>query len=143
MEGAQAIRSVDKVTPIMVGPGSYYKLYLFTDSMYLDGIDNVIYTFDYFNPDKYIFNEDVDTYPGTYKCNRLYKGWVLQNCPGGNGDADIQFDADWHENNFKKWAVTFRDKYNVPVYMNQWNVVHGVKAEEGREQYIADVARLS
>lgn len=60
----------------MVGPRSYYKLYALTDAVYMD-MPGIIYTFDYFNPDRYVFGQkEVPTYPGTYKCGDLYKGWV-------------------------------------------------------------------
>lgn len=130
-QGVQAIRKVDPVTPLIVGPRSYYKLYAFTDDMYMD-LPGIIYTFDYFNPDNYIFGNKkypVLNYPGTYKCKDLFKGWVPQNCPKGNGNADMVFDASWHENNLKKWVIPFRDKYNVPVWMNQWSVIHGITEE--------------
>lgn len=54
----------------------------------------------------------------------------------------MTFDYAWNENNIKNWVVTLRDKHNVPVYMNQWNAVHGISTEEGRERYIADVAKI-
>lgn len=116
-------------------------MYLFTDDI-LQEDKNIIYTFDNFNPDKFVFNEDVDRYPGTFKCNRLYKGYVSQNCPGGNGNVDMTFDKNWNEENIKKWVVSFKERNNVPVYMNQWNAVHGIKTEEGREQYIEDISEI-
>lgn len=62
-EGIQAMREVDDQTPIVVGPGSYYKLYLFNDDIIhknADGSpldDKLIYTFDNFNPDKFVFHD--------------------------------------------------------------------------------------
>ena len=42
--GCAATQSADPRTPCMVGPGSYYKLWLFNDDMLLPNNNNVIYT---------------------------------------------------------------------------------------------------
>lgn len=143
-DGCAAVHSVDAVTPCMVGPRSYYKLYAFTDDVFLADDSNVIYTFDYFNPDDFVFGRDtIPTYPGIYRCHVLYNGWTDQGCPGTSGThKNTTFDSTWHQHNFATWATKFKSAHNVPVFMNQWGVVHGVTAEQGRYKYMKDVAEL-
>jgi hypothetical protein len=116
--GCETVQAVDPATPCMIGSRSYYKLYAFDDDTFLEGMSNIIYTFDYFNPDKYVFNDGISTYPGSYKCGDLYKGWVPQCCPNGNRNLMVDFNEKWHVDNFMKFIVSFRDKHNVPVFMN-------------------------
>jgi len=139
-------------TPCVVGPGPYYKLWNFDDSILIKGNRNVIYTFDYFVPDDYIFGRvdkatqkpPIPSYPGNYSCAELVGGnpWTAKCCPHG-GDAVEAFDADWTAANFAR-AAALRAKAAVPVFVNQWSVVHG-SAEQpapgGRYAYMRDVAR--
>jgi hypothetical protein len=140
--GCSAVHAVDPATPCMVGPGSYYKVYLFTEDIIIANDSNVIYTFDYFDPDKYVFSESgVAKYPGVYACDEVYKGWATaENCPDGS-KADTTFDATWHDRNFQRWIVPIKEKFNVPIFVNQWEVVHAVTADRGRFLYMADVAK--
>ena len=99
----QHLQSVDPGTPCLVGPRPYYNLNAFDKSILIPGNANVIYTFDYFQPDKYIggpgHSSSVPTYPGTYKCGDLYKGWANEiNCPHGAA-AMTGFNASWHRTN--------------------------------------------
>ena len=48
----QKIREIDSVTPCMVGPRNYYKLWDLDDSAYMN-LPNIIYTFNYFVPKDY------------------------------------------------------------------------------------------
>ena len=72
-------------------------------------------------------------YPATYNCSDLYTSvWADQCCPDGAA-AQVSFDAQWSADNFVKFAVLpFRDRYNVPIFVNQWSVVHGVPGTAGR-----------
>lgn len=63
--GCETVQAVDPATPCMIGSRSYYKLYAFDDDTFLEGMSNIIYTFDYFNPDKYVFNNGISTYPSS------------------------------------------------------------------------------
>ena len=35
-----------------------------------------------------------------------------------------------------------REENNVPIFINQWGVVHGVTEEQGRYDYMSDMAAL-
>ena len=71
-------------------------------------------------------------YGARYPCARLCKGWETQCCPngttagGGDVGATVTFDRGWSADNFERFALPLRDKYNVPVFLNQWGVGYGV-----------------
>ena len=142
--GCAAAQAADPATPCMVGGAPYYNIYTFGDGLVLANNTNVIYTFDYFDPSPFVFGQsDIPTYNATYECKKLAKGWVAQGCPGGKGEALVKFDRDWHADNFEKFVAPVRAKHNVPLFMNQWEVVHGVTKGSGRYDYIRDVADLA
>lgn len=99
------------------------------------------YRFDYFVPEAFSFGElSVPHYPGRYNCTALYTDvWVPTCCPDGPG-AEVSFDANWSIANFRKWAIPVQNA-EVPIFVNQWGVVHGVPETAGRYQFMADVAR--
>ena len=129
----------------MVGPGSYYKLWGFDKDMLINDT-NVIYTFDYFEPAAFIFHDTkaeqpILTYPGSYPCSALYKGFTKQCCPKGAA-TKVTFDREWHRANLANWATALRDAADVPIFMNQWSVVRAVTEQAGRYKYVADIAAL-
>jgi hypothetical protein len=141
--GCAAAQAVDPATPCMVGPGPYYKLWHFDEDMIITNNSNVIYTFDYFVPERFSFGkEQMPTYPGTYKCDDLYRGFSHECCTGQKGGNEREvFNATWNKNNFQKWAVPVRKNFSVPIFVNQWGVVHGVNESAGRYAYMSDTAR--
>ena len=101
----------DPHTPCMVGPGPYYKLWNFTTAHVLLGNNtNIIYTFDYFVPEAWVFGTPtIPQYPGVYNCTTLYTDvWVPVCCPDGPG-ANITFDSGFVADNFETWAVPVRN----------------------------------
>ena len=98
-------------------------------SILIPGNANVIYTFDYFQPDKYIggpgHSSSVPTYPGTYKCGDLYKGWANKiNCPHGAA-AMTGFNASWHRTNLirankLKNSLSVVRRYSVRGWTDLW-----------------------
>lgn len=85
--GCEAVQSIDPRTPCMVGSRNYYKLWTFNDDMYMEGLENIIYTFDYFVPDDWAFGKtSVANYGGSYSCKTLYPGWVSIACPNGGDE---------------------------------------------------------
>lgn len=141
--GCKATQAVDPSTPCMVGSTPYYKLWTFNSDVIIPDNPNVIYTFDYFDPDDWAFGRDsVPQYPGIYPCSTLFPGWTGRCCPGGQGNINITFNASWNNNQFSKFALPVRDTFNVPIFVNQWGVVHGVSAEQGRYEYMKDVTAL-
>lgn len=39
-----------------------------------------------------------------------------------------------------RFPVLLQQRHNVPVFLNQWSVVHGVPAASGRYRYMSDLA---
>ena len=92
-------------------------------------------------------------YQATYPCTAICKGWVEQCCPGGTTagggdvDANVTFNAAWSADNFARFALPLREKYRVPIFMNQWGVGYGVGRVDpatgksgGRYAFMADLA---
>jgi hypothetical protein len=116
-------------------------------------------TFDYFVPDHYAFGRPaVSHYPGTYNCSTLFeppnaaevalygaRSWAEEICPSraGSLDAPVRFDRAWSERNWAEYALPVRSAHRVPLFINQWEAVHGLSAAMGRYAYIADVAALA
>lgn len=125
-QAIKVIRNHDKKTPVMIGANDHYDINLL-EGIYTKIDPNVIYTFNYYLPTEYCKTDKqrekglpLITYPGTYKdkygktiyLNKDYLSIILQP------------------------ALAFRDKYNVPVFVNQV----GVRSEApGHLQYINDV----
>ena len=78
----------------------YYKLWTFGEETFLPNTSNVIYTFDYFSPDAFVFGRSgaalveapaglgcnastppIASYGASYPCATLYDGWVAQARP--------------------------------------------------------------
>ena len=55
----------------------------------------------------------------------------------------VRFDRAWHEHNLRTFALPLRAAHNVPLFMNQFEVVHGVTNASGRYAYIADLLGLA
>ena len=93
----------------------------------------------------------VPQYPANYSCVDLIGPWAYGAWPtnpsqpacanNATPTAQVGFDATWHAANFGHWAAALRDRAQVPVFLNQWTVHHGVTAEQGRFAYMSDVAR--
>eukprot|EP01065_Artemidia_motanka_P006723 TRINITY_DN13281_c0_g1_i1.p1 TRINITY_DN13281_c0_g1~~TRINITY_DN13281_c0_g1_i1.p1 ORF type:complete len:415 (+),score=78.16 TRINITY_DN13281_c0_g1_i1:181-1425(+) len=140
--GCDAVQRADPGTPCVVGSRDFYKLWTFDDSVVITNNSNVIYTVDYFVPHDFSFGQNaVAQYPGRYQCETLYPGWVSTCCPEG-GKSMVTFNSSWNAHNFQKFALPVRAKYNVPVIVNQWGVVHGVTKAQGRYQFMKDFAEL-
>ena len=88
----------------------------------------------------------VPRYNASYPCEALYKGFVEQACPTWNvsdPSDPIPFDRSWHEHNLRTFALPLRAAHDVPLFMNQFEVVHGVSATAGRYGYITDLLALA
>ena len=57
-------------------------------------------------------------------------------------DGQIPFDRKWHEHNLRI-ADALRAAHNIPLFMNQFEVVHGVSTANGRYNYIQDLLSLA
>ena len=140
--GCGAVQAADPRTPCLVGPAPYYKLYAFGDDLIIRGNRNVIYTFDYFNPDGYVFgtSSEVTSYGESYPCQSLYAGWA-QVCSSWRlaPHEPLAFNRAWHEHNIETFIQPVQQKHRVPVLANQWLAVHGLTAAQGRYSYLSDV----
>eukprot|EP00729_Bicosta_minor_P009214 gene9214-24024_t len=127
--GCAVTRTADPRTPCMVGGAPYYNLWNFNANTVLRNTSNVIYTFDYFLPQDFVFGKStVPQYNASYECKDLCQGWVTQACPNGQGDARVRLDRSWSETQFANFALPIKKQFNVPIFMNQWEAVHGVTA---------------
>ena len=98
--GCAAVQTADPRTPCLVGGAPYYKLWTFGEETVLPNTPNVIYTFDYFSPDAFVFGRSgaalveapgslgynasappIASYGASYPCATLYDGWVAQARP--------------------------------------------------------------
>ena len=52
------------------------------------------------------------------------------------------FDRSWHAHNLRVFANALKTRHNVPIFMNQFEVVRGVIAAAGRYAYIEDLLAL-
>mgnify|MGYP002632450288 CR=1 FL=1 len=140
--GCDAVQSADPRTPCIVGTAPYYKLYTFGESTLIPRNPNVIYTFDYFNPDSYVFgtSDEVAHYNQSYPCQALYKGWsqVCHTWGVKTLSDPILFDRGWHAHNVATFLTPIQQKYSVPILANQWLAVHGLTREAGRYDYMSD-----
>ena len=138
----EAVQSSDPLTPCLIGPKPYYNIFEFEngEDLLLAQNSNVLYTFDFFMPQKWFEYDDVvKTYPGTYKCKDIYKGYVNHlNCPEG-ANSLISFDRDWFKSVLQGYVVKFRDTYNVPIFLNQFAVHYQVTEANGRYEYVRDL----
>jgi hypothetical protein len=65
----------------------------------------------------------------TYPCKSLYKGWSKVCSKWGGAKASVPFDKSWHAHNLQTYAEALKQ---YPIFMNQFEVVHGVSAAAGR-----------
>ena len=52
------------------------------------------------------------------------------------------FDRGWHAHNLRVFANALKTRHNVPIFMNQFEVVRGVTAAAGRYAFIEDLLAL-
>lgn len=135
--GCAAVQAVDPRTPCIVGTRPYYKLYTVDENYLIKNNSNVIYTFDYFNPENFVFGRGM-AYNQKYPCKDLYKGFAFDVCStwGVSSNEPISFDRVWHEHNIATFLGQYEDR--VPIFANQWDVVYGVSVEQGRYAYMSD-----
>ena len=147
--GCLAARAGDPTAPCMIGNAPYYKLWKFKANQVglLDKTIPVIYTFDYFTPDNFVFGKSsVPVYGKQYKCKELADGWVDAACPNKDGDAMQALDKNWTRTQFVEFAIATQQQLNAPVFINQWEAVHGItstNSTSGALQYVEDVASLA
>lgn len=123
------IRKVDAETPLMIGANDHYDINLM-DDVFTTVDDNIIYTFNFYLPTDYIKPD-----------KREEAGLPIVSYPGTYTDFDgneVSLNKDYLANELKP-AIAFRQKYNVPVLVNQ---VGARSRCPGHLQYMEDVGDL-
>lgn len=93
------------------------------------------------DPDKRLIGRYDSNGSFLYPCRDLYQGWATVMCPQGP-DRLLPFGRDWHRRNLEEvWSLAQR--HAVPLHVNQWQVSHGITAEQGRYAYIADLMEIA
>ena len=85
----------------------------------------------------------------SYPCQDLYQeGFADLVCKGKQYRGlkslrdPVRFDRTYTDWNVRTFVVDpVMKKFNVPVFVNQWGIAHGIKEEQGRFAYMKDVAR--
>ena len=102
-------------------------------------MDNIVYTFDFFDPWDYVTSDDEHgyTYPGSYPCNVAYRGWVPLFCPGGyaGAESEVRIDKVWLHQLLLSNPIALSAEHNVPVLCNQYGVKRSVSEARGRLRY--------
>eukprot|EP00966_Prymnesium_polylepis_P250328 5788219-Prymnesium_polylepis.1 len=103
-------------------------------------MDNIIYTFDFFDPWDYVTSESADGfgYPATYPCSVAFRGWVSTFCE--SGEQSVQVDKAWLQWLLQRNPLKLAREHGVPIYANQWGVKRSVSEARGRLAYAEDVA---
>ena len=121
-----------------IGPATFYNRYNLGPQYLLTG--NVIYATNFFEPKKWITAGAPSTpYGGTGRCCDLA---THEACGGCSGDANVTLD----KASLKTWlepAVSFGDKYQVPVWIDQWGVFSNAGTSDAdRAHYLQDLLAL-
>jgi hypothetical protein len=123
------IRTIDPVTPVMIGPNDHYDINSMED-IYIAGDTNIIYTFNFYLPTDYIKPD-----------KRVEAGLPIVSYPSDYIDFDgneIHLDKDYLSDVLQP-ALQFRDAHHVPILVNQV----GVRSHcPGHLQYIKDVGDI-
>ena len=134
--GCDAVHAQDPRALCVVGPAPYYKVWELSDAVLLPR-RNVLYTFDFFVPWKFVAGDssrDSAAFPATYPCNQVYDTWWGGFC--ASAEQRVLVDAEWLRATLR--AVPYRLRaHGVPVYCNQWGVKGEVLASRGRLAYAA------
>ena len=100
---------------------------------------------DFFFPTSYVQSSYEDTtpansFPGVSTCDVVFKGWVDLFC--ANRSEVVQVNEALLENVLTTYVVGFRERYHVPVLLNQWGVKRAVSDDRGRLRYVAAALSL-
>jgi hypothetical protein len=147
-EACVVIQREDPRAPCIVGAAPYYNLHGLEGAL-MPGLPNVVYAFNFFVPRKYVNGLDPSyKYPGPMRCCDAHEKEHSRCCPGHEGedlsklpccDSMLQVDKQFLQEEFDV-AMAFRDRHNVPIYMDQWAISR--KSGPGRMRYVADVLNL-
>ena len=134
--GCDAVHAQDPRALCVVGPAPYYKAWELSDALLLPR-RNVLYTFDFFVPWKFVAGDssrDSAAFPATYPCNQVYDTWWGSFC--ASAEQSVLVDAEWLRATMRAVPHKLRSR-GVPVYCNQWGVKGEVLASRGRLAYAA------
>ena len=122
-ETCNAIQSVDPSMLCSIGPAEYYDLCNLNATMLLSN-NQTIYNFNFFIPKAYVTaNADYAiTWPGNIKCCDLVKTCLPGWCPKNACNEYVKVDKEWLKEAMLIAIDGFRNKYNKPVFVDQWGV---------------------
>eukprot|EP00039_Didymoeca_costata_P003225 m.66174 g.66174 ORF g.66174 m.66174 type:complete len:398 (-) comp11787_c0_seq4:118-1311(-) len=141
--GCAAVFQVDPNTPCMIGPAPYYKPWKLTDTYLISNQSNIIYTVDFFFPENFVQESFGGKfyYPAPYICTDLYPGWSQIFCPK-NLSQEFMVNKTLMQSVLQQYVSGFRDKHDVPVFVNQFGAKRAVGDDHGRSRYMTDVISL-
>ena len=156
--GCDIVHQQDPDTPCIVGPAPFYKAWMLNETLIINGDMNknkVIYTVDFYVPVNYITSgvqgdqyNDL-TYPSVYPCNVALPGWTCAGrghsppcfCPDSPTEP-VGVNKTWLVSLLTQYPLAFRDKYNLPLLVNQWGMYKQVSAERGGLKYFQDIVDI-
>ena len=133
--GCAVVRAHDARALCVVGPAPYYKVWELTEAILLP-IPNVLYTFDFFLPWKFVSSDSAKsaaTFPATFPCQDVYDTWWRGHC--ASAAEKVVVDAAWINATIERIPAALRLARSVPVYCNQWGVKAEVYESRGRFAY--------
>ncbi|MBN1997413.1 cellulase family glycosylhydrolase [candidate division KSB1 bacterium] len=148
----QAIRTIDKIHTIIVGPANYYT-YRDLSQMPVYDDDNLIYTFHFYDPMLFTHQgadwptpsmADIKYVPYPYDAGRMpelptgFEGTWL-------GDAINEYENQGNKAFIKSLldnAVQFRDDRQVPCYCGEFGALQWYSTTEDRARWTKDVRQI-
>ena len=147
VQACTAVWKQDPQAACLIGPGKYYNRYRLDESFIIKNRP-VIYAGNYLTPKTYTRGSLSDvTYPSLkkIKCGDLLaKKEIPYACPDGDSNAEIMFNKDFLSLLVKP-LVNFQQKFNVPVWVDQWGIFGGGSVGGGNKSvtaYMNDVLEL-
>eukprot|EP01084_Bolivina_argentea_P205130 350479_1 len=120
-ETCTAIQNIDPDMICMIGPAPYYHLCNLNETMLIKN-ENVIYNFNAFIPKAYITvttNYSVN-WPGKMRCCDITLSCLPGWCPKNDCNTYVDLNKDWLRQSVNVVITNFRDKFNKPVFVDQW-----------------------
>ena len=134
-----AIRTIDPLTPVVVGPAQTYDIRNL-EQIYLPDQTNVIYTFNFFEPTAYVKSTKLAKFKGSTGSPGTYSDQAdtTTSCSYPGKGQSVLVNQTWLVG-LLSCATNFRNAHNLPVYANQVGIFSNVP---DAAQYLRDVLGL-
>lgn len=103
----RAIRAVDPLTPVVISPTGWANIDMFWKSLYLEGLDNVVYSFHYYQPARATSHKE----PHEDMAGEAFRT--------KDGKHQMSLGPQYHAYHFDK-ARDFSTRFNVPIYLGEF-----------------------